>query len=113
MKEIRFSLPGYVEGLDADHWLKKQLIETVRLWSQKFDTVEELRGSVAALQDGDVVEHAQIRSVDLGSGQAELRLELFEPLYYRIITELMEEQVENDAPVLRTFERVLQGEKSL
>lgn len=97
MKEIRFSLPGYVEGLDADHWLKKQLIETVRLWSQKFDTVEELRGSVAALQDGDVVEHAQIRSVDLGSGQAELRLELFEPLYYRIITELMEEQVENDA----------------
>ena len=23
MKEIRFSLPGYVEGLDADHWLKK------------------------------------------------------------------------------------------
>ena len=27
MKEIRFSLPGYVEGLDADHWLKKQLIE--------------------------------------------------------------------------------------
>ena len=97
MKEIRFSLPGYVEGLDADHWLKKQLIETVRLWSQKFDTVEELRESVAALQDGDVVEHAQIRSVDLGSGQAELRLELFEPLYYRIITELMEEQVENDA----------------
>ena len=97
MKEIRFSLPGYVEGLDADHWLKKQLIETVRLWSQKFDTVEELRGSVDALQDGDVVEHAQIRSVDLGSGQAELRLDLFEPLYYRIITELMEEQVENDA----------------
>ena len=86
-----------MEGLDADHWLKKQLIETVRLWSQKFDTVEELRGSVAALQDGDVVEHAQIRSVDLGSGQAELRLELFESLYYRIITELMEEQVENDA----------------
>lgn len=109
----RFSLPGYVEGLDADHWLKKQLIETVRLWSQKFDTVEELRGSVAALQDGDVVEHAQIRSVDLGSGQAELRLELFEPLYYRIITELMEEQVENDAQFFGLLKEFSKAEKSL
>ena len=108
LREIRFSLPGYVEGLAADHWLKKQLIENIRFWAQGFDTVEELRGAAASLTDGEVVENAEVRSVDLGSGQAEMRLELFEPLYYKIITELMEEQVENDAQffgLLREFSK--------
>lgn len=108
LREIRFSLPGYVEGLAVDHWLKKQLIENIRFWAQGFDTVEELRGAAASLTDGEVVENAEVRSVDLGSGQAEMRLELFEPLYYKIITELMEEQVENDAQffgLLREFSK--------
>lgn len=108
LREIRFSLPGYVEGLAADHWLKTQLIEGIRFWAETVTTVEELRGAAAALQDGDVVEHADVSFVDLGSGQAEIRLELFEPLYYKVITELMEEQVENDVQffaLLREFSK--------
>ena len=69
LREIRFSLPGYVEGLAADHWLKKQLIENIRFWAQGFDTVEELRGAAASLTDGEVVENAEVRSVDLGSAK--------------------------------------------
>lgn len=112
LQEIRFSLPGYVEGLAADHWLKKQLIENIRFWAQGFDTVEELRGAAPSLQDGEVVENAEVRTVDLGSGQAELRLELFEPLYYKIITELMEEQVENDAQFFGLLREFSQAKKA-
>lgn len=96
VKEIAFQIPGYMEGLDADHWLKKQVIESIKHWAQSFDTIEELKAAVTQLADGETIESAEIRSMDMGTGETELRLNMAEDLYYRIITELMGTQVDND-----------------
>ncbi|MDO4545064.1 MAG: stage IV sporulation protein A [Bacillota bacterium] len=96
VKEIAFQVPGYVEGLEKEHWLKSELIENIRYWAQSFNTVEELQAAVLGLADGDIVESAEIRNMDLGTGEVDLRLNMAENLYYRVITELMEETVEND-----------------
>ncbi len=96
VKEIAFQIPGYMEGLDADHWLKKQVIESIKYWAQSFNTIEELKDAAKDLADGETIESAEIRSVDMGTGETELRLNMAEDLYYRIITELMGTQVDND-----------------
>lgn len=96
VREVSFGIPGYIEGLEKEHWLKSDLIENIRYWAQGFNTVEDLRNSVDALKDGEIVENARINSIDMGTGQIEIKLDIFESLYYKVITELMEEPVEND-----------------
>ncbi|HIU24922.1 MAG TPA: stage IV sporulation protein A [Candidatus Copromorpha excrementigallinarum] len=96
VKEIKFKTPGYVEGLDKDHWLKKELIENIRAWAQTFNTVEELKKNAAGLADGEIVKNAEIKAIDMGTGEVNIRLDMEEELYYKVITELMDEKVEND-----------------
>ncbi|MBR2620416.1 MAG: stage IV sporulation protein A, partial [Firmicutes bacterium] len=55
VREVAFHVPGYVEGLDSDHWLKSQLIENIKYWAHDFETIEELRDAAALLADGQIV----------------------------------------------------------
>lgn len=96
VKEVLFQIPGYVEGLSADHWLRNQLAENIMNWAAKYDTMDSVRKVAGELADGDLVEVSEIRNIDMGTGEVDLRLEMAEDLYYRIITELMGENVEND-----------------
>lgn len=96
VKEVVFRIPGYVEGLENEHWLKKNLTENIRYWAHSFDTIDEIKAAAASLADGELVNSADIRSIDMGTGEVELRLDMAEELYYRVITELMGENVEND-----------------
>lgn len=96
VKEIAFRIPGYMEGLDNTHWLKKQVAENIKYWAQSFDTVEELKAAVSQLGDGDTIESTEIKNIDMGTGEIDLKLNMAEDLYYRIITELMGTQVDND-----------------
>lgn len=96
VKEIAFQIPGYMEGLDTEHWLKQQVIENIKYWAESFNTIEDLKAAVNQLSDGDTIESAEIRNIDMGTGEIDLRLNMAEDLYYRIITELMGTRVDND-----------------
>ena len=96
VKEIAFQIPGYMEGLDTEHWLKQQVIENIKYWAESFNTIEDLKAAVSQLSDGDTIESAEIRNIDMGTGEIDLRLNMAEDLYYRIITELMGTRVDND-----------------
>lgn len=101
VREINFKLPGYVEGLNMDHWLKKDLADIIMNWADSFDNIEELQLAVKDIPDGGIINDSEINRIDMGTGEVNLQLELAGDLYYRIITELMEEPVENDCEFFR------------
>lgn len=101
VREVNFWLPGYVEGLDMEHWLKAELADILMNWADSFDNIEEVRMVAGDIADGDIIESAAISRIDMGTGEVNVQLELAGGLYYRIITELMEEPVENDCEFFR------------
>jgi len=96
VKEIKFRVPGYLEGLDHSHWLKIALAERILWWSQKFERMEDIRNCTGELADGHNIERAEIRNIDMGTGTVELYLDMEESLYYKVVGEMMEETVSND-----------------
>ena len=101
VREINFKVPGYVEGLSNEHWLKDELADIIMNWADSLNSVEDLRLRVCEAADGEIIESALLRRIDMGTGEADVQLELAGNLYYRIITELMEEPVENDCEFFR------------
>ncbi len=106
VREVIFQLPGYVEGLGTDHWLKSGLIANIKHWAENFNDAGDVIATAEDLADGQIVESTEVRSADMGTGEIKVRLDLAENLYYRIITEIMGEEISGDGEffaMLREF----------
>ncbi len=110
--EIAFSLPGFVEGLDMDHWLKKSVIEMITRWAQDIETAADLREAEKLLADGEVMEKIRLESLDMGTGKAVLDVTFVEGLFYKVIGELMGAEIEGDAHFFRLIQEFAAAKKS-
>ena len=96
VKEVMFRVPGFIDGIDNGHWLKSQLIENIKYWAHNFENIEDIKTAIGGLADGDIVKSAVISSIDMGTGEVEVQFEMAEELYFKIVSELMGEAVDND-----------------
>ena len=110
--EIAFSLPGFVEGLDMSHWLKKSIIEMVSRWAQSVQTAEDIETMISELADGQLMEKIRLETMDLGTGRAVLDVDFVAGLFYKIIGELMDAEIEDDAHFFRLIQEFAEAKKS-
>ena len=110
--QIRFRLPGFVESLPNDHWIKATIISNIKEWSKTFDNVRDLRDSVRALEDGNVVQAVEISSMDLGTGDVEVAVTAVDGLFYKVIEEIMGEPVGDDYEFFGRIRDFSQAKKS-
>lgn len=96
VKEIAFELPAYIDGLDWEHWVKGKIRAAILSWAGSMDTVEEVKNGCSQLADGEFIERARLTSIDMGEGEAQIKLEMAAGLYYKVITELMGEEISDD-----------------
>ena len=94
--EIEFYLPGFLQGLPNDHWIKQTVVAGVKDWCRNIHTIRDIRDTVASLADGEVVNQASIQDMDLGTGIVKTAIEPKEGLYYRVISELTGTDVKDD-----------------
>lgn len=101
VEEVAFDLPGFFEGLDAEHWLKKKVIEAIVSWAGGIETAADLQSAASLLADGETVEKIRLESMDLGTGKAVLEASFAEGLFYKIIGEIMGSDIDDDAHFFR------------
>ena len=73
VREIRLDIPGWIIDLDDDHWLKKEIFDTLKgaCDIHRVCEVQQVSGSLAACEDLKTVRCARM---DLGSGACVLEL---------------------------------------
>lgn len=110
--EIAFSLPGFVEGLPDGHWLKQALLAKVAEWMVPVKTASDLQAFVPDLSDGEITDRIRLENLDLGTGRAVLDVSLVSGLFYKVIGELMDADIEDDAHFFRLLEEFASAKKS-
>lgn len=95
--EIHFNLPGYLDALPDDHWIKETIIKSVKGWMEQFDTIGSAMDSAGTIADGRIVKSLQRTKADMSQGVLLLEPVLEASLYYKVIEELMNATVENDS----------------
>lgn len=110
--EVAFSLPGFVEGLEMDHWLKQSLIEMIVKWAQNVNTAADLQRLLPQLTGGEVMERVRLENLDLGTGKAVLDVAFVEGLFYKVIGELMDETIDGDAHFFSLLRELAQAKRS-
>lgn len=100
LKEIDIRIPEWIEELDGEHWLKKDMYAAVM---DNIGNVERIR-DVRALSDGidkcDFVNRAYIEGMDLGDGMVRMAIELPQNLYYKILGEMSGFEIDGEQKLM-------------
>lgn len=112
ISEISFQLPGFMEGLETNHWIKASVIESVRTWAAVFKNAEDIQKTADILVDGQIIESARVADMDLSTGQVVMEVKMVDGLFYKVIEELMDEKVENDYEFFRLLREFAAAKKS-
>ncbi len=84
---LSFSIPGWVETLPTDHPICKELYDTIRSGLRNTRRMADLDGFLEVLSGSERQREAQLASVKLGEGRADIFVQLPRELYYETISQ--------------------------
>ena len=95
IRQLVFRIPKWVEMLPIDHWLKKELIESVRKILDKISLVRDvIRDNFAV--DNDMIREFKIDSIGMENGIVQIEALFDDSRYYQIISELVGTPIEGE-----------------
>ena len=110
VKEIRVNFPKWIETLGLDHWLKKDMISTVRNGLNSVVKLRELKDCIIGMEANQHVKKAYIDLIKLGEGSAKVEVTIEESLFYRILSETTGMDIAGEYQLISTI-RVLSEAK--
>lgn len=87
VKEINVQMPKWVTGLNKGHWLKTDIFDTIRNSARSIRRVRDIEGMAGQVMSGENVQNAYVNAIDLGKGGANVRVDLKNNLFYKVLGE--------------------------
>lgn len=104
--EIAVNIPGWIEALPSDHYLKNKIYSKIRETVYSINRISQINLLTAALSEEDYVESAIVEKVDLGKGTVSASINFDSSLFYNIIKESTGFDVDNDEKLMRLLIRL-------
>ena len=100
VKSILLDIPKWLCGLRKEHWLKKQIFDSVKESAQKVRRMRDAGGVCSSLNSCEYVKSAQVDNIDLGTGRVSIGAALLPDLFYRILGEQTGLDISGEAGLL-------------
>lgn len=99
VREVRFSLPAWIDVLDEDDELKKNLFSSITETVGSLKRVGEIREAAEAFVSENGI-GARLERLDLGSGSAKIEVRIPDRIFYSILGERSGFEIENERALL-------------
>ena len=87
LNEITFDFPKWFMRLGKDHWLYCEVLESLKNEISPLSKISGIKELASNLSDYDFISESYIDGIDLGVGNAILKLNIPDELFYRILGE--------------------------
>lgn len=108
VSEICFSLPGWVEMLSTDHYIKSTLIDLAKAVMSKGKYMKDMDevaiGALAA--DDSYVNNIDVYEKDLSAGIVKIRFNIAEKYYYQVLSEFTGQNISGEYELIRTIKEL-------
>ena len=107
LTEIEFYMPKWVELVDSEHPMKKDIIEQVRSFSDNLRCIRDVIGSDQILKmDSEYIKKCKLDKVNLENGTVTVYLDLDEKYYYELLSNMLGEEVYNEHHLLNILKEL-------
>lgn len=100
LRALQFDLPEWIRALSPEEPLKQQLFEAIRKAGEGLSRLRDRQTLLQRLAGEEIISGVKQMGEDLGSGTAELELQMPRALYYQLLSERGGVPVENDGELL-------------
>ena len=87
VSEIRIKMPRWVNALDHEHWLRRELLGCIRTAAGKVHGISSIKSCADEIAACEYVSSAAPEEIDLGTGTGVIDIALNNELFYRILGE--------------------------
>ncbi|MBO7668818.1 MAG: stage IV sporulation protein A [Firmicutes bacterium] len=109
VSEISVGLPRWVEELEPDHWLRTAFESEINAAVAGVERVRDVSGLLERLRGSERAKSVSLKSLDLGSGAAEVALKPEDSLYFRVLSEYAGEPISGEHQLLPLLRRCCRG----
>lgn len=99
--ELAVYLPGWVDALPLEHPIKSEIYQTVREGAKELHHIRELEDVLQGMCRCDAIETAALRTISLGSGTAEVTVQLPQKLFFDTISQRSGLSVKDDGDLMQ------------
>lgn len=100
LRMVKFEVPNWMKALGSDHYLVKELMESVR---GKMASLQRVRDYPLLLDIFDNCEHLmppQVSAIELGQGEVKLDVPVQDGLFYSVLSEQCGEEIVDDSHLI-------------
>lgn len=106
VREININLPKWVEGLEKNHWVKNNLIFSLKESISTIDKIRDVDSIVRSFIDLDFLDKTYLDNVELGEGIVNIKLETKQDLFYNILEEKSGFRIDGDYQLLNLLSKL-------
>ena len=88
VSEVRIKLPEWITALEPTHCIHTALMAKLRRSADRVEKIGDIREAFSDFDECEYVDSAEVESVDLGRGCAEILIRMTDGLYYTVLSEL-------------------------
>ena len=100
IKEVKVGYPAWINSLSTNHWLRKDILESVKGSLPKLARIRDVSFLEQTLSDNANLESVNLKEIDLGRGKIEISLEINKKLFYKIVAESTDFNITGDSELL-------------
>ncbi len=102
VKEIKIDFPLFINSLDLEHPIRKNLIDNIKSCAEKIKRIKDINSFEEAFFDNENVKNAHIKSIDLSVGSATVEIEIKNSVFYKILSECTDMEIKDDKELMKT-----------
>ncbi len=103
IERINITYPKWVDGLDNSHWLRKELNQEIKQTFSGISVIKQANFAVSNLQNTEIINSTTIQEINLGTGNITIEINLKEDLFYKVLTEVSGQNINNEFDLFTTF----------
>jgi stage IV sporulation protein A len=104
--EVRINLPKWIEGLEKDHWIKSEIICSLRQNIADLNKIRDINDIMNGFSELEFLNCPGVDNVKLGEGVVNIDLETKQDLFYNVLEEKSGFKIEGDYQLLSLISRL-------
>jgi stage IV sporulation protein A len=96
-------MPAWIVSLEKEHWLKQSIFNSIQLSAGSIQKIREVQNTADTINGSEYVAAAQIASMDLGKGTAEISVLIEPDLFYKVLSEKTGLEISNESALLESI----------
>ena len=111
IEKMNINFPKWVDGLSDNHWLKEELYSEIKDAFSNVRILKQVNSGVVKLQSTKIINKTIVSEIKLGEGSVNISVELYEELFYKVLTEISGVEISNEGDLFSTITNLAETKK--